>query len=268
MATLAFFHAHPDDEAITTGGSIARAAAEGHRVVVIVATDGALGETPDDLGPTETLVDRRRSEMESSVAVLGAQRLAWLGYADSGMTGWEQNASPASFHLADVDEAGERLAAILREENVDLLVTYDWHGNYGHPDHIKVHTVGYRAAELAQTPSVFEATVNRDEMRRFSEQVRLSAPGDDDFDPDGPADDGNPMGEPESEISLRVDVSQYIGQKRSALARHRSQVTDSSFFLQMPDEAFTVAFGTEWFKQRDVAGPPKDGWLVTEETPA
>jgi LmbE family N-acetylglucosaminyl deacetylase len=265
MATLVFFHAHPDDEAITTGGSIARAAAEGHRVVIVIATDGALGETPDDLADGETLVDRRRVEMQASASVLGAHRVAWLGYADSGMTGWEQNTAPDSFLQADPAEAAERLAAILREEAADVLVAYDWHGNYGHPDHVKVHDVGYRAAELAGTPTVFEATVNRDEMRSFRDQAReagLARDGEEDFDPDGPMDDGNPMGEPADTICLRVDVRDYLTQKRDALMRHRSQVTDTSFFSLMPDEMFARSFGTEYFKRRDVAGPPVDGWLV------
>ena len=144
-----------------------------------------------------------------------------------------------------------------------MLVAYDWHGNYGHPDHIKVHDVGYAAAALAATPNVFEATVNRDEMRRrFSEQAQELAAEGQDFDADGPADDGNPMGEPESEICLRVDVSDYLIQKRAALTEHRSQITDQSFFSKMSDETFRAAFGTEWFKQRGVQGPPRDGWLV------
>lgn len=265
MATIVFFHAHPDDEAITTGGSIARAAAEGHRVVVVVATDGALGETPDDLVDGETLVDRRRVEMEASAEVLGVHRLVWLGYADSGMTGWPQNSDPHSFLQADVGDAGARLAGILREEGADVLVVYDWHGNYGHPDHIRVHDVGYVAAEIAGTPAVFEATVNRDEMRRFRDQLLAAgvAPeGEDDFDPDKGADDGNPMGEPEADIAFRVDVSAYLELKKTALLRHRSQVTDLSFFSQMPQEAFATAFGTEWFKRRGVPGPPVEGWLV------
>jgi LmbE family N-acetylglucosaminyl deacetylase len=261
MATLVFFHAHPDDEAITTGGSIARAVLEGHRVVVVVATDGALGELPDDLAPEETLVDRRRLEMEESIAVLGAHRLEWLGYADSGMTGWEQNTHPSAFLQADIAEAGQRLADVLREEEAEVLVVYDWHGNYGHPDHIRVHHVGYHAAELAGTPSVFEATVNRDAMRRFRDAAGL-APEGEEFDPDAPMDDGNPIGEPETEIHLRVDVLPYLQQKRGALLRHRSQVTDTSFFLQMPDDVFAQAFGIEWFKRRGVSGPPVDGWLV------
>ena len=100
----------------------------------------------------------------ASAAALGVHRVVWLGYSDSGMTGWEQNADPASFLQAAVDEAAERLAAVLREEHADVLTVYDWHGNYGHPDHIKVHHVGHRAAELAGTPTVFEATMNRDHI--------------------------------------------------------------------------------------------------------
>ena len=165
MTTIVFVHAHPDDEAISTGGSMARAAADGHRVVLAVCTNGELGETPDNLGDGETLVDRRRAETERSADQLGVQRIAWLGYRDSGMTGWEQNDDPRSFLRADLDEAAERLAAVLREERADVVVMYDWHGVYGHPDHIQVHRVGHRAADRAGTPKRFEATFNRDAAR-------------------------------------------------------------------------------------------------------
>ena len=88
----------------------------------------------------------------------------WLGYRDSGMTGWEQNDDPSSFWRTDVDEAAARLAAVLREEAADVVVLYDWHGGYGHPDHIQVHRVGHRAADLAGTPKRFEITFNRDAL--------------------------------------------------------------------------------------------------------
>ena len=127
MATLVFVHAHPDDEASSTGGSMARAAAEGHRVVLVVCTDGRHGEAPEDLGE-ETVVERRRTETERSADVLGVARVVWLGYADSGMTGWPQNDEPDAFWRADLDEAAERLAAVLREEQADVVVVYDWHG--------------------------------------------------------------------------------------------------------------------------------------------
>ena len=264
MATLVCFHAHPDDEAITTGGSMARASDEGHRVVLVVATNGDFGEVPDDLADGETLVDRRRKELMRSAEVLGIHRVVWLGYRDSGMTGWEQNADPESFMQADVDEAAERLAAILREEQAHVLTTYDWHGNYGHPDHVKVHTVGHRAAELAGTPEVFEATMNRDHIVRMVEMARQAgAPitPDDDFDPNAPADDGNPFGMAEAELTHAVDVSAWVARKRESIACHRSQVSDSSFFLQMPEQAFNAGFGTEWFIKRGQAPGLRPGWL-------
>ena len=149
MSTLVCFHAHPDDECLATGGTIARASAEGHRVVLVVATDGAYGEVPSDLQTCETLVDRRFKEVTASAKVLGISRLEMLGYKDSGMTGWAQNSDPAAFINIDIEVAAERLADILRQENADALTIYDWHGNYGHPDHIAVHKVGSRAGVLA-----------------------------------------------------------------------------------------------------------------------
>ncbi len=265
MGTLVCFHAHPDDESISTGGTIARAVAEGHRVVLVVATNGDHGEMPDDLAPGETLVDRRRAETHASAAVLGVHRVEWLGYADSGMTGWDQNDHEQSFVRAPLDEAAQRLATILREEHADVLTAYDWHGNYGHPDHIKVHTVGHRAAELAGTPRVFEATMNRDEMVRFFEMAKAAgdsgAPDGEDWDPNGPADDGNPMGTPEAEITHRVDVAAYVLQKRASIRCHKSQITDAGFFSTMPDEQFAFAFGQEWFIEAGSSAPLSDGWL-------
>jgi LmbE family N-acetylglucosaminyl deacetylase len=261
------FHAHPDDEVTSTGGTIARAAAEGHRVVLVVATNGDHGEVPDDLRPGETLVDRRRAETAASAEVLGIDRVVWLGYTDSGMTGWPQNDDPSSFHQADVDDAAQRLLAVVAEEHADVLTIYDWHGGYGHPDHIKIHRVGTRVGELRPELRVVESTMNRTAIASMIEAAReagampLSLDGDDEFDPDGPADDGNPIGTPESEISLAVDVSAFTGAKRQALSCHRSQVTDSSFFLEMPTEAFATMFGTEWFIEADVEPPMRHGWL-------
>ena len=268
MSTLVCFHAHPDDEVISTGGTIARAAAEGHRVVLVVATNGDHGETPDDLGPDETLVDRRRAETEASARVLGIDHVVWLGYTDSGMTGWEQNDDPDSFHLADPDEAGARLAELLRAEQADVLTIYDWHGNYGHPDHIAVHRVGVAAARMVPEVRVLEATMNRDAFVRMIEAAREAglSMGDpdaeqDEFDPTGPADDGNPMGMPEADLTLAVDVSAHLAAKRDAMRCHGSQIEDTSFFLQMPDEAFAMSFGTEWFIEHDAQPPFRTGWI-------
>ena len=261
MSTLVCFHAHPDDESIATGGSIARAAAEGHRVVLVMGTDGRHGETPADLGEGESLQDRRKAETERSAEVLGVKKVYWLGYHDSGMTGWPQNNEANSFIGADVETAAQELAKILHDEQADVFTCYDWHGGYGHPDHIQVHRVGHRAADIAITNGqkirVLESTMNRTRIAQMLEQL-----GGGDFDPEAPADDGNPFGTLQEEITMAVDVSEFVQVKRSSIMCHASQVTDSSMFLQMPPEAFAIAFGEEFFIEVDQLGGAPRGWFM------
>jgi LmbE family N-acetylglucosaminyl deacetylase len=274
MGTLVVFHAHPDDEAIVTGGSMARAHAEGHRVVLVVATNGEHGEVPDDLAEGETLADRRRAETARSASALGIDEVVWLGYADSGMTGWDANDHEESFLQAPLDEAAARLAEILLAQRADVLTIYDWHGNYGHPDHVKVYQVGCRAEQMvsADLPSlrVFEATMNRDEIRRQMEAAHAAGEQfepdveDGEFDPDGPMDDGNPMGEPESALTMVVDVSAFVRNKFDAISAHASQVTDSGFFTRMTPEMFAYAFGREWFIEHGREPGVQPGWLFDD----
>lgn len=247
MSTIVFVHAHPDDEASSTSGTMRRAADAGHRVVVVYGTGGEHGAPPAELPEGVTVAEYRRAEAETSAQVTGTARVAWLGYHDSGMTGWEQNADPLAFTNADVDEAGARLAAILDEEDADVLVGYDWHGTYGHPDHVKVHHVTRAGRDLARRrPRLLEETMNRDHMRRLYEMAQEVGMTDMAFDPDGPADDGNPFGEPASALTYQVDVTDLVETKRAALACHASQ-PDAAGMLQMPVEIFALAFGTEWF---------------------
>ncbi len=264
MSILVFLHAHPDDESSQTSGSMARATAEGHRVVVVYATNGEHGESPADLAEGESVADRRRAEAQASAAVLGTARIVWLGYADSGMTGWEQNSAAEAFHHADLDEAATRLVTVLDEENADVLVGYDWHGGYGHPDHVMVHQVAHRAAELARRrPRLLEATLNRDAMRELR-QLALAAGMELDFDPDAPMDDGNPMGTPEAEIHWRVDVSAYLDQRRASMRAHASQVTDIGMMLALPPPAFALAFGAEYYIEPGRPVGITDGWFLEE----
>ncbi len=261
MSTLVCFHAHPDDESIATGGSIARAAAEGHRVVLVMGTDGRHGETPADLAEGESLQDRRKAETERSAEVLGVKKVYWLGYYDSGMTGWPQNNEPNSFIGADVEIAAQALVKILHDEQADVFTCYDWHGGYGHPDHIQVHRVGHRAADIAiangQKIRVLESTMNRTRIAEMMKQL-----GGGDFDPEAPADDGNPFGTLQDEITMSVDVSDFVQVKRSSIMCHASQVTDSSMFLQMPPETFAVAFGEEFFIEVGQPGGAPRGWFM------
>lgn len=270
MGTLVCLHAHPDDECISTGGTMRRAADEGHRVVLIVATNGEFGEVPDDLVGGETLAQRRRAETDASARILGIDRVVWLDYRDSGMTGWDGNDDAASFHRADVETAARRVADVLSQEQADVFIHYDWHGTYGHPDHVKVHVVGSRAAELVEHPMrTMQATANRDAMVAMIQAAKesgvdMGSPEEgmaDDFDPSGPADDGNPFGEPEDVLTLCVEVADRSVAKRQAMRCHRSQITDSSFFLEMPDEVFSMAFGREWFIESDRTPPHRVGWI-------
>lgn len=263
VSTIVFVHAHPDDEASQTSGSMARAAAEGHRVVVVFATNGDHGEAPDDLADGETVVERRRREAAASAEVLGLHRVAWLGYADSGMTGWEQNQHHGSFLLADLEEAAHRLATVLDEEAADVVVGYDWHGGYGHPDHVKVHHVVHRGAELAAVrPRVLESTMNRDVVRQMFALAQAAGVPGADWDPDRPMDDGNPLGTPEAEIHWQVDVSDYLAHRRAALAAHASQTTDVGAMLAMPDEAFALLFGREHYIEPGREPGMRVGWFL------
>ncbi|WP_395695258.1 PIG-L deacetylase family protein [Nocardioides sp.] len=139
--TVVLFHAHPDDEALLTGGTMAGLASQGHRVVLVVATSGELGlADPGHVG----LAERRREELARSAAVLGVARTLHLGYADSGSRPVPTGASTPADRFADADlaDAARRLATVLQEESADILTVYDEHGGYGHPDHVQVHRVG------------------------------------------------------------------------------------------------------------------------------
>src|SRR5580658_5002404 len=244
MATAVFFHAHPDDETIQTGGTMAKMAAAGHRVVLVTATRGELGEVPDGLlAPGETLAERRAVELSAACDELGVARHEYLGYRDSGMAGEPTNNDPESFSQADLDEASARLAALLEEERADVFVTYDENGGYGHPDHIQVHRVGLRAAERAATARVFMATMNRDYLVSLADRA-------DEFGLAMPQEQRamlDTMGVRADRITAAVDVSAFLDRKRRAMEVHASQITDTSFFLSMPAEAFAAVWGTEWY---------------------
>ncbi len=259
MATIVSFHAHPDDESIATGGTLARAAADGHRVVLVFGTRGECGEVAEGfLDEGEALGDRREREVAASAAALGAHRVEFLGYRDSGMADEPTNDMPDCFWQADVEEAAGRLATILREEDADVVTVYDSHGGYGHPDHIQVHRVGHRAAALAETPHVYESTMNRDHLRRVMEHAAAENP---DFE--GPdLQDESAFGSPESVITTTVDVSDWLDAKRASMAAHASQIPDDSFFLALPAEAFALAFGKEWYIRTSPPVPGTDDWLL------
>ena len=255
--TLVSFHAHPDDEALLTGGTLARVAAEGHRVVLVTATAGEAGLSGDGMRDAASLEARRLAELAESARALGCERWEVLGYADSG---WDPTGSsrPAegSFSRLDPEGPAQRLAAILREEQADALTVYDAHGGYGHPDHLQVHRVGVRAAQLAGTPVVLEATVDRALLQRVAAVMRW-IPGVRRL---VPADRFAGAFLPRAELTHRVDVRPHLAAKRAALAAHHSQTTGAgpgespvrtvALLLRLPRSVLAPALGREWFRER------------------
>jgi LmbE family N-acetylglucosaminyl deacetylase len=249
--TLVSFHAHPDDEALLTGGTLARAAAEGHRVVIVVATAGEAGLTASPGPADESLAERRLEELRRSARALGAARVEVLGYPDSGST-TQPAPVRASFAGTDPSEPAERLAAILREEAADVLTVYDEHGGYGHRDHVQVHRVGVLAARLAGTPVVLEATVDRTSLRRVAGVMRW-IPGLARLVPESRFAESYL---PRDELTHRVDVRPHLAAKRAALAAHASQATGGrgvrtvALLLRLPDPLLRRVLGQEWFLER------------------
>jgi len=255
--TVVSFHAHPDDEALLTAGTLAKAAADGHRVVLVVATAGEHGLTAS--GPAEqgSLADRRIAELTESASAIGCARVVVLGYADSGMDG-RATGPGERFATVDPDGAARRLAEILVEEQADVLTTYDRHGGYGHPDHVQVHRVGALAAAYAGTPLVLEATIDRALLQRGVRVLRrltwlvpgLAVP-----------DLGSAYSQP-ADLTHRIDVVDHLDAKRAALAAHASQSTADSgtrllaVLLRLPRPLFRRVLRYEWF--RDPARPPGD----------
>jgi LmbE family N-acetylglucosaminyl deacetylase len=251
MATVVAFHAHPDDEALLTGGTLALLADQGHRVVVVTGTDGAMG--PAEAPGAQTRMD----ELRASARVLGAARVATLGYADSGHGPLLYPDPPdrRRFARAELAEAAGRLADLLREENADLLLSYDENGAYGHRDHVQVHRVGALAAELAGV-RVLEATVPRElawPVFNVFRRLRLAVRHD-------PAAIRAGF-TPRAAITHRVNVRRYARVKQAAIAAHVSALPGTGrsaplkrLMLALPPPVFGLAFGIEWYAEPGAAG--------------
>ena len=251
--TLVAFHAHPDDEALLSAGTLARAAADGHRVVLVLATSGDAGLVGDDvLVGSEDLGSRRASEAQASADALGVARLVLLGYGDSGSdrpdsaTAWPEG----SFRAVGVDEAASRLADVLREEDADLLVADDANGGYGHPDHLHVNRVATAAAAATGVP-LLQVTIDREFLSGGIELARsmgLEVP--DGFVPP----DVSAWYTAHDDITHTVDAGPALAAKRAAMAAHATQATGApdtvrtlAIFLGLPEEVFAIAFSQEWF---------------------
>lgn len=245
--TLVSFHAHPDDEALLTGGTLARAAAEGHRVVLVTATDGAAGLAPSSFGRGQNLARARRTELDAAARALGVARTVRLGHRDSGL---HAEVEGDTFVRTDPASVAERLAEVLAEEGAHVLTGYDPAGGYGHPDHVRVHQVARRAAVLAATPVLLEATLDRTLLLRGLRLARRLRVLPDAVDLEALARAYSPR----EELAYRVDVAAYLPAKRAALAAHVSQAGDDggdlrtvAALLRLRGPLARLVLGREWF---------------------
>lgn len=242
--TLVFVHAHPDDEALLTAGTMARAVDEGHRVVLIVATDGAAGLTSSAFATDLAVV--RGSELAESARVLGVDRTVSLGYPDSGLHG----ENPAGLAHAGRFTVGRRIADVCDEEDADILVGYDPSGGYGHPDHLQVHRAVRTARTLTRRePRLFEATLPREPIARavsLAAATRLTPP---EFDPGEFAGAWTPR----AEITHRVNVRRTLDRKVASLRAHASQASADgttrtlAVLTRLPGPLSTLLLGTEYY---------------------
>jgi len=282
-----FVHAHPDDESMSTGGTMARLVAEGVRVDLVTCTDGAEGEIHDPtLDPEEArprLAEIRAAELACSVDALGGGKIHHhlLGYRDSGMMGTDANEHPESFWKADVTQATSRLVEIVRQARPAAIVSYDENGNYGHPDHINAARIArdaYRASAGTdwQVSRFYEVAWLRDRWFALLSEMKergIELPWDfDESVPDTRADELNPsnaaaakqvgealeseesdsfeFGRPDEEVTTRVDVAGYLDAKRRSMDCHKTQRQDLGWMLDLPEDLADRAIDLESFVLR------------------
>jgi LmbE family N-acetylglucosaminyl deacetylase len=258
--TFLAVHAHPDDEASSTGGLYRRLADQGVRTVLVTCTNGECGDALDGAKPDadhhdgDEVAKIRAVELDNAVKILGIDRLERLGYRDSGMKGWPQNDDPESFWATPVADAAKRLADILHEERPQVVMTYNAYGFYGHPDHIQAHRVTMAALKLLDyEPTLYFNAIPNSVMAIFRarwEQEDREKKADDlakgIVRAPEPEEDREEMGTPDELVDVAVDVSSVNDAKFDALAAHHSQIADS-FWMKMGREQFKEAMRTEWF---------------------
>jgi N-acetyl-1-D-myo-inositol-2-amino-2-deoxy-alpha-D-glucopyranoside deacetylase len=267
-------HAHPDDESIETGATMARYAAEGARVTLVTCTLGELGEVvPPELAHLAAdagggLGEYRIGELAAACAALGVSDHRFLGgpgrYRDSGMMGQPGNDAPGCFWRADLEEAAAELLRVIREVRPQVMISYDDNGFYGHPDHIQAHRVAWRAFELSGgLVSKFYATaMPRSVLAAAIESLReVSAGGR--FPGGGPSFsqvtsvDDLPYGVPDEAVTTEIDATAYLERKLAAMRAHATQIAVDSPFFAFSDNVGQRAFGREYYTL--LAGPRGPG---------
>jgi N-acetyl-1-D-myo-inositol-2-amino-2-deoxy-alpha-D-glucopyranoside deacetylase len=267
---LLLVHAHPDDESIGTGATMAKYAAEGAGVTLVTCTLGELGEViPADLAVLaadreDRLGEYRIGELAAACAALGVTDHRYLGgpgrWRDSGMMGLDTNDVPGCFWRADLDEAAGELLKVIYEVRPQVLVSYDENGFYGHPDHIQAHRVARRAFELAdgQVSKFYATAVPKSvlaaaiDLARDDDTVGGVTGAGVDFRQVESVDD-LPFGIPDQDVTTEIDATAFLDAKLAAMRAHATQIKVDGPFFALSNHLGQRAFGVEYYTR--LAGP-------------
>ncbi|MEV0493209.1 N-acetyl-1-D-myo-inositol-2-amino-2-deoxy-alpha-D-glucopyranoside deacetylase [Streptomyces atratus] len=274
---LLLVHAHPDDESINNGATMALYAAQGAQVTLVTCTRGEEGEViPPELAHLaadrdDTLGDHRIGELAAAMKELGVTDHRILGgpgrFRDSGMMGAEQNHRPGAFWNTDVDDAAGYLVEVIRSVRPQVLVTYDPDGGYGHPDHIQAHRVAMRAADLAADPAyrselgaphaidkIYWNRVPRSVAEQAFARLRATAP---DAFPGIAAIDDVPGVVNDTRITAEIDGAAHAAAKSAAMRAHRTQIAVDGPFFALSNDLGQPVFTTEYYELvRGTSGAP------------
>lgn len=248
--TVAFLHAHPDDEAIFTAGTMAMLVEAGHQVLLVVATSGELGVPENDVAD---LARAREEETLQCCASLGVTQVVFLRYADSGLHGENQVGFAHQPQAGITNRLGAELAAF---DRIDALVSYDDNGIYGHPDHVQVNRVARHIKTQLSVPTLYESTVDREYLHFVETHVVVEAGLGE--RPTGRGLAASNLGMPSLLIDVTVDARSALQQKRAAMVAHASQLPADAPAFALGQQNFAAVYGYEWYLRTGPAGALDD----------
>jgi LmbE family N-acetylglucosaminyl deacetylase len=260
--TLMAVHAHPDDEASSTGGVLALYSDSGIRTVVVTCTNGEFGDTPDGIKPgqdghdEQAVAQIRLAELREACKHLGVTELELLGYHDSGMPDWDYRNRPDAFCNVPESEVAGRIGALIERYRPQVVISYDPDGAYQHPDHVHAARCAAAAAAATGIPDKFYLTaMRRSDWRKLWDALREAGVEV----PDPPQIDDEALRkieESERRITTNIDIRPVLDRKRAALMSHGSQIRES-WFSKIPPEIGVEVFGRESFiRAADRTGAP------------
>jgi LmbE family N-acetylglucosaminyl deacetylase len=260
--TMMAVHAHPDDEASSTGGVLATYSDQGIRTVVVTCTNGEFGDGPNGVKPgadghDEQAVSRQRlAELRASAAILGVSHLELLGYHDSGMPEWDYKDRADAFCNVPEADVAARISGLMEQYRPQVLITYDDQGPYQHPDHVHASRAAQAAfASNGIAAKLYLTAMRRSDWQKIWEALRelgAEVPDFEDMDPEAQRQ----AAESEQRITTSVDIRPVLARKRDALFAHGSQIRES-WFSKIPQDIVEVTFGRENFiRASDTTGAP------------